>query len=663
MGEEKGSHDPNDVPPGRMPELRIAAVFNSLRVLIDIVRPMLQHPQRQNQTLTMKHGPSMDRRYNNDSDMMYYLLSKQVYSCVSVRSWKTIQREYMRLLDEVQDGLAERMSKFNNYDDDNDDVRHILTTRDWIASVFDRGVSFPSNDQVLANICRMEWMHTSSSSTSSRNPEGYGASLKILHAALFDRFKENTTQQSLLQSSVNRLKDDLTFAITRMFRGAYLTVYGSCLSGLALEGSHDVDVSVYLPELDKLKTTFHRGEISDVVYENKMRRILFKVRDSLKYYHNQYRLQFFDLLAIPWARVPVIKGKMYAQNPYTQDGSLAFDLCFLNDIAVVNSSLLREYSLCHENVRILMLSIKSFAKTCGIANAAEGTLSSYSWLNMVVFYLQCIGMVPVLQCPILMKRHEVRRDLTNPWHCVDGLDTVYLTMEGVRSRNVWQPSPNNGYENVGMLLTGFFNFYASIFPNETMAVSVRVCKLSLPKTALHATCKLWRIAIEDPFETWDSHMPHDLGCHVQENGMKRIYEALRKAKNDFEGMLCGTPIVEAGDDGAAVSSLLCSWLGPPKLDTKNIGAVDQASTATLARRSHPQGASTHGRKHHTITKVCNQAAAGVNGGYSRLQRPDDARQYTNYSPQGAPVVEADDGGAAVSTCLGSCQCPLKLVTK
>ncbi|KAL7426831.1 hypothetical protein ACHAXM_000607 [Skeletonema potamos] len=32
-----------------------------------------------------------------------------------------------------------------------------------------------------------------------------------------------------------------------------------------------------------------------------------------------------------------------------------------------------------------MLSIKSFAKSISIASAANGTLSSYSWLNLVVF--------------------------------------------------------------------------------------------------------------------------------------------------------------------------------------------------------------------------------------------------------------------------------------
>ncbi|KAL7453221.1 hypothetical protein ACHAWC_004892, partial [Mediolabrus comicus] len=100
---------------------------------------------------------------------------------------------------------------------------------------------------------------------------------------------------------------------------------------------------------------------------------------------------FDELFAIPNARVPVVKGKdVHARNPFEDDGSLAFDLCFLNDIAVVNSSLLREYSLFDNRVRILMLSIKSFAKLNRIASAADGTLSSYSWLNLVVFYLQCI---------------------------------------------------------------------------------------------------------------------------------------------------------------------------------------------------------------------------------------------------------------------------------
>ena len=82
---------------------------------------------------------------------------------------------------------------------------------------------------------------------------------------------------------------------------------------------------------------------------------------------------------------------------------------------MVNSSLIREYSL-FDNVRVLMLSVKSFAKLNRIASAADGTASSYTWMVLVIFYLQCIGYVPNLQCPNLLEDHDFEVDPTNPWH-------------------------------------------------------------------------------------------------------------------------------------------------------------------------------------------------------------------------------------------------------
>jgi hypothetical protein len=355
-----------------------------------------------------------------------------------------------------------------------------------------------------------------------------------------------------------------------MFSGARLTVYGSCLSGLALEGSHDVDVSVYIPELDEMKKSFDAGRVSAEEYEKRMRRIIFKIRDSLQYYRSG---RFFDLFAVTRSRVPVIKGKMYARNPYTEDESLAFDLCFLNDIAVVNSSLLREYSLFHNNVRMLMLSVKSFAKFHNVSSAADGTLSSYSWLNMVVFYLQCIGNLPVLQCPMMIKEHGQQFDPSDPWHFINGLETFYLTKDVVVSKNRWKRSSHANHENVGVLLYGFFNFYSCVFPDETVAPSIRFGKISLQKTALHSTSKLWRLSIEDPFETCNSHCPHDLGCHVNEDGRKRMNKALVGAKNSFEKFL-GMPSEEllhedqqVGGDGT-ISHFLSLWLGPSKSNLK-----------------------------------------------------------------------------------------------
>ena len=79
------------------------------------------------------------------------------------------------------------------------------------------------------------------------------------------------------------------------------------------------------------------------------------------------------------------------------------------------------------------------------------------------------------------------------------------------------------------LLYGFFRFYSSLFPHATTAVSVRFGTLTLQKASFQSSSKLWRLCIEDPFETCESHICHDLGCHIDEAGQRRISALLLEA--------------------------------------------------------------------------------------------------------------------------------------
>ena len=518
-------------------EQRLPAVFNTLRILINILRPMLHHPQSQDLSLKMKKGPSVKKESKTGKKHRYYLFTEHVYACVSVGCWNELNREFRNTLHEMQEGLYDKMMSRVEGNE-----QYELSAKDWVMSLFDHASYM--NEEMVTERCM---------GRVSFNPDV----VSKCHDALMARFEgENDQKQNMLQRSIDRLQDKLHAAISRKFNGARLTVYGSCLSGLALEGSHDVDVSIFIPELDRLKQHFDSGKVSAAEYEKKMRRIIYKVRDSLEYCRSR---SFAELFAITRARVPVVKGvDIHAQNPYTHDGHLSFDLCFLNDIAVVNSSLLREYSLFDNRVRILMLSVKSFAKQKRIASAADGTLSSYSWLNKVVFYLQCIGFLPVLQCPTLMEEHDFKPDQKgNRWHCINGLETFYLTKDIVARKKLWEQSAHVSNTSTAHLLFGFLNFYSGAFPQQTVAASIRYGKCTLQKTSFSESSKLWRICVEDPFETCNSHCPHDLGCHVKEDGQVRINEEIQRATARL-----GALLVEGNVCDDEISEFLCTLLGP-----------------------------------------------------------------------------------------------------
>ncbi len=55
---------------------------------------------------------------------------------------------------------------------------------------------------------------------------------------------------------------------------------------------------------------------------------------------------------------------------------------------VKNTALLKTYTEIDERFHKLGFAIKHWAGLCDINDAASGTLSSYAWMNLLVFYLQ-----------------------------------------------------------------------------------------------------------------------------------------------------------------------------------------------------------------------------------------------------------------------------------
>ncbi|KAL7462223.1 hypothetical protein ACHAXS_002613, partial [Conticribra weissflogii] len=290
------------------PGMRLAVTFNSLRIVVSLLRPILDNPHLRDSSLKMKHGPSIKTSGGKHRN---YLLSKYVYSCVSNGCLNELRREYANILDLLNIG-AEKMEKHDQVSG-----RYGQSLKDWITSRFDHS-QFTCEEFVEKKCMAFKVLPNDQVSA-------------ILNKILIDQFSyESGTKQDTLKESIQLLQFKLHRAISRKFEGVRLVVYGSCLSGLALQGSHDVDVSVYIPEMSELKEKFDDGILSAKSFEKQMRNIVFRVKNCLQYCRSE---SFVDLFAITRARVPVLKGRdINACNPYSPDGSLSFDLCFLNDI-------------------------------------------------------------------------------------------------------------------------------------------------------------------------------------------------------------------------------------------------------------------------------------------------------------------------------------------
>ena len=539
------------------PSERTQITFNTIAVLLPILLSMMDHPQKNNYNVRMKHGPSIKKRgkqpekgknkkqshntmdaHDHDhkgkkSQAYLFFEEMGVYSIATTRQLKEVERE-IHIVFDVINGLLVKKKGLSI----NTRALNQFTVKDFLPALFQDSSIMTPSDIIQKTLLPL------------LDPEVEEFAQKMDVEIITPLAMDRHDMHRLHKNSVRILCDRLTDILTKKFRGAHLDVYGSCLSGLSLGNSSDVDISIYIPEAFQLKADLTNGKIDRDRYQKVMKKLVYKLFDSLSPpRHGRHQPQqgrrpaqvplnqdFRNMEAVPFARVPVVKGNyLHANNPFADDGSMHFDICILNDIAVANSGLLREYSMIDNRVKMLMLSVKSWIKYKGIGNAADQTLSSYTWMVMVIFYLQCIEFLPNLQCPHFMEAHKVRFDPTNRMHTVNGLRTVYLSSESVLQHGIWQQPEQFKSTPVSAFLAGFFLFYARHFPHETTAVSIRLGNLSLQKTVFKSS-RLWRIVVEDPFETHDSPCPHDLGTPLNDHGNIKVTKALHEAADRMEKM-------------------------------------------------------------------------------------------------------------------------------
>lgn len=514
--QNKSQDDPRYSPSNSM-----EITFNSFLLIHPVLKRMMEHPHKDDFSLDMKYGPrikkkgqsqdeSSDKKGPTVKKTQCYLFGERVYSIANVSTVNALQRQYRDLERAVEPLILKATGEL-------DYSRH----SDILASICSEP---PTREYII-----QQTIHSSI----DKDIETFGHDFDriIIHPLSHDR----DDLQNSFENSVKRLNDTLAKILPKGSKGfdGFLDVYGSCLSGLSLGRSSDVDISLHDHNFARIKDAHEVGRMPLDKFTRMKKNFVYGLRRQIEIHgHNM----FSDMEAVAFARVPVVKGRyLGAKNPFSSDGSLDFDICFLNDIAVVNSALIREYSKIDPRVRSLMLSVKSWAKAKKVGSAADNTLSSYTWMIMVIFYLQIIGFVPNLQCNLLMERCGVKFDPRNRFHSVNGLRTIFVSCDELLDAKAWNMPEEFKTTPSSCLLAGFFTFYSKIFPWETTAVSIRLANLSLQKTVFRSS-RFWRMVIEDPFEIHNSHIPHDLGIPLNEGGQNKIFTELRNAANEMQSI-------------------------------------------------------------------------------------------------------------------------------
>ena len=215
------------------------------------------------------------------------------------------------------------------------------------------------------------------------------------------------------------------------------------------------------------------------------------------------------VLAITSAKVPIVK-MFYSKY------KLEADISLYNVLARENTRMLALYSSLDPRAKLLGYLVKLFAKVCHIGDASKGSLSSYAYILLVVFYLQQVE-PPVL--PVLQQLHPPGKQ---PQMLVEGWNAWFCSNPGQLAQ--W-PGAGKNTDTVAQLWIGFLDFYSGTFNDRGMVVAVRQRE---PLTKFE---KMWNsrcIAIEDPFE-----LSHNLGTGLSRKMWLYIKKAFIKGRHHF----------------------------------------------------------------------------------------------------------------------------------
>ncbi|THH33283.1 hypothetical protein EUX98_g933 [Antrodiella citrinella] len=242
------------------------------------------------------------------------------------------------------------------------------------------------------------------------------------------------------------IKEDVRKLLERLIRtlepDSRLLSFGSTANGFSLRNS-DMDLCCLIDSEERLSA-------SDLVT---------MLGDLLE------RETKFHVKPLPFARIPIVKLSL-DPSPGLPFG-IACDIGFENRLALENTRLLMCYAMIDPaRVRTMVLFLKVWCKRRKINSPYKGTLSSYGYVLLVIFFLVHVKNPPVLpnlqQMPPLrpMAKEESHLNGHNVWF----FDDINLLRQRWQSTNT---------ESVAELLVDFFRFYSREFPYNVGVISIR----------------------------------------------------------------------------------------------------------------------------------------------------------------------------------------------
>ena len=194
----------------------------------------------------------------------------------------------------------------------------------------------------------------------------------VAHEATADEIRAVGT----LQSQLNDIIHKSNFFRPRGNFCYRLSVYGSSFTKLTVQGS-DVDLSLDFVDMRNGKHNMGRSHLDPRLVDTNATGEKLELQKAKAKKKSVYALKWLltkhgysSVEAIPMARIPLVSAR---------SRTFSFDICFDNSIAVLNSTLLREYAKLDYRVKALILLVKVWARANKIGSAKDCHLSSYTW--------------------------------------------------------------------------------------------------------------------------------------------------------------------------------------------------------------------------------------------------------------------------------------------
>ncbi|XP_060793766.1 terminal uridylyltransferase 4 isoform X2 [Neoarius graeffei] len=297
-----------------------------------------------------------------------------------------------------------------------------------------------------------------------------------------------------LPPMMERFREILDNLCKRCYDKAQLCLFGSSKNGFGFRDS-DLDICMTL-------------EGHDTAEKLNCKEIIEGLAKVLKK-HTGLR----NILPITTAKVPIVKFEH-------KQSSLEGDISLYNTLAQHNTRMLATYAALDPRVQYLGYTMKVFAKRCDIGDASRGSLSSYAYILMVLYFLQ------QRQPPVIPVLQEIYDGSSVPQRMVDGWNAFFFdNLDELQWR--W-PEFQQNRETVGELWLGLLRFYTEEFDFKEHVISIRQRKrLTTFEKQWTSKC----IAIEDPFD-----LNHNLGAGVSRKMTNFIMKAFINGRKLF-----GTP--------------------------------------------------------------------------------------------------------------------------